>query len=357
MSKYAQVLDSLITGIVVLDSKLNIKMINTASELLMHTSKTKACGKPFKDLILGTENLIPELRNAIEKKQPFTRRGIELLLPDQPNVTVDFTVNLLESPKGLLIEIQPLNRLQNIDKDDQTMVRQETTRRLIKGLAHEVKNPLGGIKGAAQLLDKELPDPELKEYTSIIVSEAERLGLLVDRMLGPNKLTDFKPTNIYEVFERVIQIVEAENPNRIQWNRDYDPSLPDLESDKDQLIQAILNIIQNANEATANIGNPKITIRIRSARQFTIGAHRHKIVLKIEIIDNGVGIAPEMAERIFFPMITDKPTGSGLGLSIAQTVLAQHQGSIQVESKPGSTKFLIHLPFTQIRSFNAGERQ
>ena len=118
MSKYAQVLDSLITGIVVLDSKLNIKMINTASELLMHTSKTKACGKPFKDLILGTENLIPELRNAIEKKQPFTRRGIELLLPDQPSVTVDFTVNLLESPKGLLIEIQPLNRLQNIDKDD-----------------------------------------------------------------------------------------------------------------------------------------------------------------------------------------------------------------------------------------------
>ena len=176
-------------------------------------------------------------------------------------------------------------------------------------------------------------------------------------MLGPNKLTDFKPTNIYEVFERVIQIVEAENPKRIQWARDYDPSLPDLESDKDQLIQAILNIIQNANEATANIGNPTITIRIRSARQFTIGAHRHKIVLKIEIIDNGVGIAPEMAERIFFPMITDKPTGSGLGLSIAQTVLAQHQGSIQVESKPGSTKFLIHLPFTQIRSFNAGERQ
>ena len=261
MSKYAQVLDSLITGIVVLDSKLNIKMINTASELLMHTSKTKACGKPFKDLILGTENLIPELRNAIEKKQPFTRRGIELLLPDQPSVTVDFTVNLLESPKGLLIEIQPLNRLQNIDKDDQTMVRQETTRRLIKGLAHEVKNPLGGIKGAAQLLDKELPDPELKEYTSIIVSEAERLGLLVDRMLGPNKLTDFKSTNIYEVFERVIQIVEAENPKRIQWNRDYDPSLPDLESDKDQLIQAILNIIRNANEATANIGNPSITIR------------------------------------------------------------------------------------------------
>ena len=357
MSKYAQVFDSLITGIVVLDSKLNIKMINTASELLMHTSKTKACGKPFKDLILGTENLIPELRNAIENKQPFTRRGIDLLLPDQPSATVDFTVNLLESPSGLLIEIQPLNRLQNIDKDDQTMVRQETTRRLIKGLAHEVKNPLGGIKGAAQLLDKELPSTELREYTSIIVSEAERLSLLVDRMLGPNKLTDFKSTNIYEVFERVIQIVEAENPKRIEWDRDYDPSLPDLESDKDQLIQAILNIIQNANEATANIGNPRITIRIRSARQFTIGALRHKIVLKIEIIDNGTGIAPEMAERIFFPMITDKPSGSGLGLSIAQTVLAQHQGSIQVESKPGMTKFLIHLPFTQARSFNAGGNQ
>ena len=157
--------------------------------------------------------------------------------------------------------------------------------------------------------------------------------------------------------EETVKQPKPENPKRIEWDRDYDPSLPDLESDKDQLIQAILNIIQNANEATANIGNPRITIRIRSARQFTIGALRHKIVLKIEIIDNGTGIAPEMAERIFFPMITDKPSGSGLGLSIAQTVLAQHQGSIQVDSKPGSTKFLKHLPFTQIRGFKAGEKQ
>lgn len=353
MSKYAQIFDSLMTAIVVLDTKLNIKTINTAGELLMHTSKGKACNKPFKDLILGTESIIPELRRALEYRQPFTRREIELQMPDQESVTVDFTANVLESPKGLLIEIQPLNRLQNIDKDDQTLVRQETTRRLIKGLAHEVKNPLGGIKGAAQLLDKELPDSDLKEYTKIIVSEVERLSLLVDRMLGPNKLTGFKPTNIYKVFERVIQIVEAESPNRIQWDRDYDPSLPDLDAEEDQLIQAILNIIQNACDATQNVSTPKITIRIRSARQFTIGAQRHKIVLKLEIIDNGVGIAPEMIERIFFPMITDKPSGSGLGLSITQTVLTQHQGSVQVESKPGSTKFLIHLPFSQSRMYTS----
>ena len=352
MSKYAQVLDSLITGIVVLDTKLNIKMINTASELLMHTSKTKAYGRPFKDLIIGTDSLIQELRSAIENRQPFTRRGIELHLPDQQSPTVDFTVNVLENPKGLLIEIQSLNRLQNIDRDDQTMIRQETTRRLIKGLAHEVKNPLGGIKGAAQLLDKELPEPELKDYTQIIVSQAERLSLLVDRMLGPTKLKSFQSTNIYEVFERVIQIVKAENPHRINWDRDYDPSLPQLEADKDQLIQAMMNIIQNASEATTSVANPKIAVRVRAARQFTIGTQRHKIVLKIEIIDNGIGIAPEMLERIFFPMITDKPFGSGLGLSIAQTILAQHQGSIQVESKPGLTKFLIHLPFKQARSFN-----
>ncbi len=353
MSKYAQIFDSLMTAIVVLDTKLNIKTINTAGELLMHTSKGKACAKPFKDLILGTENIIPELREALEYRQPFTRREIELQMPDQESKTVDLTANVLENPKGLLIEIQPLNRLQNIDKDDQTLVRQETTRRLIKGLAHEIKNPLGGIKGAAQLLDKELPDSDLKEYTKIIVSEVERLSLLVDRMLGPNKLAAFKPTNIYKVLERVIQIVEAENPNYIQWNRDYDPSLPDLEADEDQLIQAILNVIQNACEATQKLLTPKITIRIRSARQFTIGAHRHKVVLKLEIIDNGIGIAPEMIERIFFPMITDKPAGSGLGLSITQTVLTQHQGSVQVESKPGSTKFLIHLPFSQSKTFTA----
>ena len=353
MSKSTQILDSLITGIVVLDKKLNITMINTASELLMHTSKGKACGKPFKDLIMGTENLIPELRIALESRQPFTRREIQLQMPDQESVTVDLTANVLEAPKGLLIEIQPLNRLQNIDKDDQTLVRQETTRRLIKGLAHEVKNPLGGIKGAAQLLDKELPEPSLREYTEIIISEAERLSLLVDRMLGPNKRIGFKPTNIYKVFERVIQIVDAENPDRIQWQRDYDPSLPDLEAEEDQLIQAMLNIIQNACDATKNVTTPKIIIRIRSARQFTIGAQRHKVVLKIEIIDNGDGIAPEMIDRIFFPMITDKPSGSGLGLSITQTVLTQHQGSVQVESKPGTTKFLIHLPFKQSRMFKS----
>ena len=346
MSKHSQIIDNLVTAIVVLDSKLNIKMMNTASELLLHTSKGKACGKPFKDLILGSANIIPDLRNAMATKQPFTRREIQLQLPDRLDAKIDFTANLLESPKGILIEIQPLNRLHNINKDDQTLVRQETTRRLIKGLAHEVKNPLGGIKGAAQLLDKELPDPDLKEYTQIIVSEVDRLSLLVDRMLGPNKLNNFQPTNVYKVIERVIQLVEAERPDAIFWERDYDPSLPDLEAEEDQLFQAMLNIIQNSCEATTTLHNPKITIRIRSARQFTIGTQRHKVVLKLEIIDNGIGIAPEMLDRIFFPMITDKPSGSGLGLSITQTILTQHNGSVQVESRQGKTKFTIHLPFS-----------
>ena len=200
-----------------------------------------------------------------------------------------------------------MSRLKRINKDDASVARQETARRLIRGLAHEVKNPPGGIRGAAQLLEAELPDPDLKEYTAVIINEADRLTELVDRMLGPQRQLDLQPVNVLRVFEHVIQLIDAEQPGLVEWQRDYDPSLPDIRADEAQLIQAILNVVRNAVQALQNIEEPRIGLRSRALRQFTIGAQRHRLVMHLEITDNGPGIDPELQDRIFFPMISGRP--------------------------------------------------
>jgi two-component system nitrogen regulation sensor histidine kinase GlnL len=272
---------------------------------------------------------------------------VTLQLPDHLSEQVDFTVNLLDEPRGVLLEIHSLNRMRRINQDDESVSRQETTRRLVRGLAHEVKNPLGGIRGAAQLLERELPSEELREYTGVIISETDRLSDLVDRMLGTNERLKLQPISTLRIFERVVQLIEAERPGCISWVRDYDPSLPEIEADEDQLIQAVLNIIRNASEALTDSADAKVTLRSRVVRQFTIGPVRHRLVAHLEIIDNGPGIDADLVDRIFFPMISGRANGSGLGLSITQSIVALHHGSIQVESRPGRTCFSIFLPFTQ----------
>jgi two-component system nitrogen regulation sensor histidine kinase GlnL len=217
------------------------------------------------------------------------------------------------------------------------------TRSLVRGLAHEIKNPLGGIRGAAQLLEAELLSNELKEYTQIIIEEADRLQQLVDRMLGPNKLPKKQLLNIHDVIERVRTLVIAENPAVEVW-RDYDPSIPDLYGDNDQLIQSILNIVKNAVSALAKTADPKITLKTRVARQMTLGSKRHKLVAKIQVIDNGPGIPEEIREKIFFPMVTATEGGVGVGLSISQSLINKHNGLIQCESRPGKTVFTIWIP-------------
>ena len=185
----------------------------------------------------------------------------------------------------------------------------------------------------------------LKEYTGVIIDEADRLRDLVDQMLGPQRRLELEDVNILEVYERVIALVEAEYPGRINWVRDYDPSLPELQADAAQLIQAILNIVRNACEALGDTDEARIQLRSRAVRQFTIGNVRHRVIMHLEIIDNGPGIEPELVDRVFFPMISGRPEGTGLGLSITQNIVAQHGGSIQVSSRPGQTCFSLHLPF------------
>eukprot|EP01132_Coremiostelium_polycephalum_P023306 gene23306-27725_t len=221
---------------------------------------------------------------------------------------------------------------------------------LVRGLAHEIKNPLGGIRGAAQLLARELPDENLKDYTNVIIEEADRLRNLVDRMLGSNKLPSLAMTNVHEVLERVCQLVEAESQGCITLVRDYDPSIPDVLIDREQMIQAVLNIVRNAMQAISSQNElrlGRISLRTRALRQFTIGHVRHRLVTKVEIIDNGPGIPAELQETIFFPMVSGRPDGTGLGLAITQNIISQHQGLIECESHPGHTTFSIFLPLEQ----------
>lgn len=344
-----QVLDNLITAVVVLDEGLCIQSMNSAAEHLLHTSALHAQGLRLQDLILRADQILPPLQKALDLAQPFITRDLLLRLPDNVTEQVDLTVTILDrgasEPRALVLELQALSRLKRRNKDDASVARQETARHLIRGLAHEVKNPLGGIRGSAQLLERELPDPDLREYTAVIINETDRLTELVDRMLGPQRALHLQPVNILKVYEHTIALMEAEQPGVVRWQRDYDPSLPDILADGAQLIQALMNIVRNAVQALAATEEPRIQLCSRAVRQFTIGAQRHRLVMGLDIIDNGPGIDAELEERIFFPMISGRAEGTGLGLSIAQNIVAQHQGLIQVDSRPGHTCFTIYLPF------------
>ena len=351
MDNYQQILDNLVTAVIVLDEALRIEQINPAAESLLHTSSTQAVGLPLHELILRADKIIPSLKNALHQGQPYTERDVTIRLPDQITENVDFTVSILDwgsgSNRSLVLEWQTLNRLKRIDKDGASLAREETSRQLIRGLAHEINNPLGGIRGAAQLLERELPNEALKEYTQVIISEADRLKALVERMLGPQQALNLAPVNILRVFEQVIALMEVEQPETIHWVRDYDPSLPDFEADEAQIIQAVLNIMRNASQALHDTEDPQIELRSRAVRQFTIGARRHRLVMQLDITDNGPGIDAGLEEQIFFPMISGRAGGSGLGLSITQNIISQHHGSIQVNSRPGQTCFSIYLPFSR----------
>ena len=261
------------------------------------------------------------------------------------NVTTNFSATPLlvnEQVNEILVEFQQVDNHLRISKEEQLLTQQNTARLLVRGLAHEIKNPLGGLRGAAQLLDLELDDPELKEYTQIIIAESDRLQGLLDKMLGPNKLPNKKAINIHEVLERVRQLVQAESTGSLTIQSDYDPSIPDIFADKDQLIQAILNIAKNAVQAME--GKGRIIFKTRIYRHLNVGRKHYKLAVKCDIIDTGPGIDANMMNQIFYPMITGRAEGTGLGLSIAQALITQHNGLIECNSQPGKTMFSIFLP-------------
>lgn len=346
-------IDYLITAVVVLDGNLCVRLINSSAESLLHVSASQIQGDSLDQIIIRSDELIESLKVALKNGQPFTSRDIHLQLPESVVERIDLTVSNIEQPRGLLLEMHPTSRLNAISQGSSLESQQETNRSLIRGLAHEVKNPLGGIRGAAQLLDRALPSDELKEYTRIIISEADRLRDLVDRMLGPWHPLNVRPVIVAEATERVISILKVEFGSKIDWIKDYDPSLPTVDGDADQLIQAIINILRNACEAVAEISNPKITVRTRVTRQFTIGSVRHKSVLQLDIANNGPVIDPKFIDKIFFPMISGRANGSGLGLSITQNIVSRHGGAVKVISEQGLTIFSLLLPFSKTADITA----
>jgi two-component system nitrogen regulation sensor histidine kinase GlnL len=322
--------------------------MNPAAEAVFLTSAQHSTGAAVEDLLYNDDSTaFADLRDIFETGQSITKRAAEFRLRDGSEVIADLTASLEPLSDHLVIELQPINRLLRINRDDYSVSSQETSRKLVRGLAHEIKNPLGGLRGAAQLLQRELGADDLTEYTRIIIDEADRLTELVDRMLGPNRQPQITEVNVHETLEHVVRLVDAELPGQIAFVRDYDPSLPDIRADSTQLVQALLNIIRNAGQALQQTRDPRIGLKTRVVRQFTIGATRHRLVARIDISDNGPGIAADMMDRIWFPMISGRPEGTGLGLAITQAIIGQHNGVIECTSRPGATCFSVFLPFDE----------
>lgn len=342
-------LDNLSTAIITLDEQLRIHYLNPSAESLLEISGSRGRGTCISEFFRNPRDMESFLYNTLHTSQAYTNRKTNITLINGTELTVDYTVTPLSEAAMLLIEMLPLNHSLRIDRDEAVRIHQATTREMIRGLAHEIKNPLGGIRGAAQLLAAELPLEELTEYTNIIIEETDRLRSLVDRLLGPNTLPRRSATNIHEILERVCTLIEVESNQQITIKRDYDPSIPDLQADRELMIQALLNIVRNALQAVSdtisdNDGSARITLVTRMERQFTIGTTRHRLVVRIDVIDNGPGIPESLRQHLFYPMISGRARGTGLGLSVALGIINQHQGLIEFTSEPGKTIFSLLIP-------------
>ena len=338
--------DNLTTAVLLLDHSLNVIQLNQSAESLFDLSEKRAINKKLSSLVPGWRHFEPLLADALKKGQMYTQRQAQIELIGGESLTVDLTVSSISEPSeaAVIVEVTALDRYLRIDRDNLHREHQEGTQQMVRGLAHEIKNPLGGIRGSAQLLHQELQSPELKEYTSIIIEETDRLKTLVDRLLGPNKPSELRPSNIHEILERARKLIELESDFSIALNRDYDPSIPDIWIDPDLLFKALLNILRNAMQSLGKTSNPTIKVVTRTERQFTIATVRHRNVLKIDIIDNGPGVPVELRDNLFHPMITGRPDGTGLGLSVSHAIVHRHGGIIEFNSEPGRTQFTIIIP-------------
>ena len=346
--KAETLLDGLTSAVICVDQQLRIAGLNSAAETLFGVGRKHALQEPLSQVIPHFQPHQVRLEQAVERFAGFIERETRLLHNGHPPLTVDWTVTPFQDGKlrGLLMELLPLDRHLRISRDEMLSAQHQASRAMIRGLAHEIKNPLGGIRGAAQLLEREFPDSEHREYTQVIIKEADRLQNLVNRMLGPNRLPQKTALNIHEVLEHVRQLVQAERQANLTILRDYDPSIPEVFADREQMIQAVLNLVRNALQALEG-SSGSILLRTRTRRQFTLSGHRHKLVAQIDIEDSGSGIVPEMIEKIFYPMVTTRSEGTGLGLPIAQVLIHSHGGLIECVSRPGQTIFSIYLPFPQ----------
>jgi two-component system nitrogen regulation sensor histidine kinase GlnL len=339
-------LDLLSSAVILLDGELRIRHCNPAAENLFAVSQRTCLGQPLAQLLGSPPALMKALDNALANRWSYTGHDILVARAQAEPLHLDCTVTPVDLPGAkLLLEFRPIDQQLRAAREAREAVQQRANQELIRNLAHEIKNPLGGIRGAAQLLARELAAMDnaatLNEYTNVIIHEADRLQALMQRLLSSHRAMQPAPLNIHELLEHVRRLIRAEFPG-VQVRRDYDISLPEITGDREQLIQAILNIARNAAQAMDGAG--EILIRTRALRQATFARKRHRLALEVQIIDNGPGIPEEIRERIFYPLVSGRSNGTGLGLALAQTFVQQHHGSIEVTSRPGQTCFALRLP-------------
>ena len=335
------ILESITTSVVITNKFMKIVHVNTAAENLFRSSKENLQNTKLSELFANNKSIIiNQVYDAIALNQSSTSRDIEISLKTKTKHNVDCNVQtiFLEKDKHVLLEIRTLKRIKNIVLNANFINQNNATEMITRSIAHEIKNPLGGIKGAAQLLKKEINE-EQKEYTDIIIEEADRLKNYIDKMHGPKDLPSFKSMNIHLMIDKVLKILGIKSSN---YKKNYDPSIPLLYLDQDMIIQSLLNIIKNASEAITE--NGLIEIKTRVDRSFTINSIRHKLVAIISIIDDGVGVNKEIASKLFLPLITNKKKGNGLGLSISQRLISINKGIITFEEENSKTIFKIILP-------------
>jgi two-component system nitrogen regulation sensor histidine kinase GlnL len=339
-------LELLSTAVMMLDDDLIVRYANPAAENLFELSRARLVGTPIGTLFADAGPLTAAIDSATTSGSAFTEQEIELGVTGKPRLHLTVTASPVDqSDAALLLEFRHIDQQLKIAREERQLEQQQANRELIRNLAHEIKNPLGGIRGAAQLLERELDRPQLNEYTQVIIGEADRLQSLVNRLLTPHRLPTYRRTNLHEILVRVKGVVQAEFP-AIPIVADFDTSLPEVEADPEQLTQAVLNIVRNAAQALNGTTNgPAIRLTTRVARYVTLARRRHRLAVAIAVEDNGPGIPPSIRERIFYPLVSGREGGSGLGLTIAQTFIAQHNGMIECESVPGNTVFRILLPF------------
>lgn len=342
----SQVLDNLSTAVVLLDENLLVCELNPAAENLLGISERRALHKPILPLLDDDQEFRDVLLRVLESGVGYAN---ELRLgPTEVHAEhriIDCRVSTITSQPGdpmILVELTDVSRRSKINREQALIIQHGAGRQMIRQLAHEIKNPLGGLRGAAQLLDRQLDSEELHEYTSVIISETDRLVDLVDTLLGPGGPPNKQPANIHELLEYVMRVIQPEAGDKLTIRRDYDPGLPSIALDRDQILQALLNIVRNA--AIALEGHGQITLRSRAIMNFTIGDTRHRVVASIEIEDDGPGIPPELQDSVFYPLVTSRPEGTGLGLPAAQELISRHGGLIEFESRPGKTTFFIRIP-------------
>nr|WP_244292345.1 nitrogen regulation protein NR(II) [Vibrio cidicii] len=335
----------MVTATLILDDGLQVKHANPAAEQLFAQSAKRIIHQPLSQLIQHASLDLALLSQPLQSGQSITDNDVTFVVDGKP-LLLEVTVSpiSIEREPMLLVEMRKVDQQRRITQEMNQHAQQQAAKLLVRGLAHEIKNPLGGLRGAAQLLEKMLPDPSLTEYTQIIIEQADRLRTLVDRLLGPQKPGKKQEANLHQVLEKVRQLVELESQQTLLIERDYDPSLPDIYMAADQIEQAMLNIVSNAAQVLANQDDGLITIRTRTVHQANIHGHRCKVAARIEIIDNGPGIPVELQDTLFYPMVSGREGGTGLGLSISQNLIDQHNGKIDVESWPGHTNFTIYLP-------------